>query len=822
VSELEHDIESIGDEGAGVAAAPTPPRGWRELWQVPTLILALGLLAGGLVTAMRTAPPPDYQGRLDAAASMIESGQYVEAIDHLNSSVHPAMARGALEPELESRFHLLMGRALSRGQAALGINEHENHESIVSSYLRAERLGSEFTGPDRAALAMSLVSTGELREAVDRARPLVETDRRAWTRVYREAIERSMGDASGVGLASELLGSYLAEPGLDTGERAWAAAQQADLMMAQGFTDEAITRLLREIQRLRDAPSEELATLFLMLARGYDRTGAVGQVSEQLTRVESLIEPSDPRIAEVWLMRGRLAAGRGESERAVELFTQVTESYSHTSEHLPALLELAEAEASMGRTSAALDAYRRLAVELDAGRTHRDADLEALAASVLERAGEQRQRGELRASLAFSDLAWTIHDGGVRPPGVMWSLASSHRALADDLLGQADPDAAEGRRLSRLDPSTREQARRHLVAAGSVFRQHADTVAQVDTDAYERSLWLAAESFDLAGDLGEAIAAYQEYVAGFPGQARRAEARYRLGRAYQARGETDLAAAQYQSLIEDRNDPEIKNVGLFADMSVVPLAQVYSRDDDPANDGEAERLLRLITEGEIVVQPDTPLMREALIELGRLLASSGRDAEAVAQFETMLARFPEDPRTPIVRYRLAESLRHQAETLGERLDGDQPSSVRARLVDQRRDRLERALELYDRVVREIESVAAGRRTALEREVLRNAYFFRGGVAYDLGQYELAIRHYNTAFERHSDDPGALVSLVQIVNAYIEMGDLERARVANERAERFFSSLPDEVWSRPDLPMDRGDWERWLDSTTRLYSLGGEP
>ena len=74
------------------------------------------------------------------------------------------------------------------------------------------------------------------------------------------------------------------------------------------------------------------------------------------------------------------------------------------------------------------------------------------------------------------------------------------------------------------------------------------------------------------------------------------------------------------------------------------------------------------------------------------------------------------------------------------------------------------------------------------------------------------------FHNRLDADAALVAMVQIVNAHVAQGNTERARTANERARRFFEQLPDTVWDDPTLPMGRDDWERWLDSSSRLYAL----
>jgi hypothetical protein len=87
-------------------------------------------------------------------------------------------------------------------------------------------------------------------------------------------------------------------------------------------------------------------------------------------------------------------------------------------------------------------------------------------------------------------------------------------------------------------------------------------------------------------------------------------------------------------------------------------------------------------------------------------------------------------------------------------------------------------------------------------------------------YEAAITHYNAAKDRYNQDPAALVAMTQIVSCHLRQGDLKRAQAANERAKRFYSGLPVAVWDDPTLPMTRQDWERWLDSTSRLWADAG--
>jgi tetratricopeptide (TPR) repeat protein len=92
------------------------------------------------------------------------------------------------------------------------------------------------------------------------------------------------------------------------------------------------------------------------------------------------------------------------------------------------------------------------------------------------------------------------------------------------------------------------------------------------------------------------------------------------------------------------------------------------------------------------------------------------------------------------------------------------------------------------------------------------------VAFDLGEHEAAIRHYDAAAQRYASDPASLVAMVQIVNCYVELGRWQEARTANERARRRLRELPPEALDAPDLPMTRRHWERWLDAAAAIDAL----
>jgi tetratricopeptide (TPR) repeat protein len=126
------------------------------------------------------------------------------------------------------------------------------------------------------------------------------------------------------------------------------------------------------------------------------------------------------------------------------------------------------------------------------------------------------------------------------------------------------------------------------------------------------------------------------------------------------------------------------------------------------------------------------------------------------------------------------------------------------------------MDLFESVRRELDAKDDRRRTGAEETFLRNSYFYLGECAFRLRDYEAAIQYYNQSKDRYAQDPASLVAMTQVVSCHLRQNDLKRARAANERAKRFYASLPAAVWDDPTLPMTRQDWERWLEATARLW------
>lgn len=806
--------------GAAPGAPPAPevaPPTWKEAWQLPVLAGALLLLGGGIVAAFLTAPKPDYTSGLIEAHQLVDAQEYEDAIEVLNRRVVPYINTGVYSDDQLAEFHTLVGRSIAMGQKDKGLDREENNRHILEEFGEVEKLAHKLEPDDVALLVDALISLDDIERAVDRTATLPDSHRDRRTGLYTRLVDRCLaGPKPREDRAIEIISTLLADPELTNETKIWALTKQTEIAINRGFAEDAIAKILRTMPRLMTADSPEVGELFLLLGRAYIETGANEEAEQQLARAAELIPTSSVSSARLQLMLARIEETRNDFATAKERYTFVLANFADTDELLPALLGLAEADASLEFYDQSVEHYSRIVTEIRGGRQSPHATPDLVGRSLMSRFTDQMSRNDPTMALKFGNLSELLYGIDAAPPEVLLGLAEAHRRLAEEVLPPRRADDESILRLAELDPATQAQVRQHLISAGTYYRTHADRVIVNDSNRYAQSLWGAADMFDRAGDLDSARTAFREYVGAFPGDPRQAEAKYRMAQAAQTRGDFEEATGLYRELIQGGATADL---GPWADASYVPLAQTLLLDGDPKNDADAEQLLLTVVSGS-VGGTETPNFRSAVLELGQYYHLTAQHERAIERLEEMTTRFPDHPKILGVQYRLADSYRRSAGQIDKRLREAMPDSQRQELIQTRTDRLRKALTVFEQVRAGLETKDQRRRTALEDVQLRNSYFYLGDCAFDLKDDDLAIRHYDAAKERYPKDPASLVAMIQIVNAHVRQGDMKRAAAANERAKRFFESLPDTVWDDPNLPMSRKDWERWLGSTLEIARPGG--
>lgn len=819
---------ALADEAVIIDAGPAK-RTWRELWQVPVLGLAVFLLLAGLVGVVVTRPEPDLNGYLRMAESRLSRGEHAAALEVLNKKVRPHVDAEFYTREHEQKFHTLRGRAIGKGQRELGLNEKANHEAVLAEFASAEQVGAALGGEDQVLRIESLIAIGREEEARERILRLPEEVSPSRVGLRKKLIAHIMGERlPRYELAESVLLELTQDPLLAVADRAWSAARRAEMQLVRGFAEETITGLLREMPRVSAAPAAARGELFTLLGRAYLETGAITEGREQLERASSLIEEGSELFAETVLTLGTAYEQTGEMERALEQFDRVAQDYASSGAYLASLLgrgdalsAIAESDPAQVSVEESVQAYARF-VEEARGEAP-EALLTQGTKSLLARSDEQAVQGEMVVAAQYAQLAEDLWGIDNAPVSVLMSQARVNLSLAQDMIEGAVQGSEHIIDLADADPVTRAQTQRYFVRAADYFRRHADAIAGGDDDAaYAESLWSAADAFDRGGDSAEAIAGFIEFAGTVTDDPRVPEAQYRLARSYQAGGEYALAAEQFEDLLSASLDQEQgRSVGPYAVMSYVPLAQVYLADGDETNDPRAEELLAVVIRGE-VGDVDSEAFASALASMGQVYYLKGEYPRAIESLSEAVARGAQTREVHRLRFLLGDARRLEAERIEATLQGGTVApSVARELEEARKEHLRLAAELFGEARDGLESVDPRRRTALENLYLRNSYFYIGDCAFDLGEFESAIRSYSIAKDRYAEEAASLVAMVQIFNAYFELGDLERARTASERARRFYESLPKEAWEDASLPMSQKDWERWLDSSYELASIRAE-
>ncbi|MFK7758778.1 MAG: tetratricopeptide repeat protein [Phycisphaerales bacterium] len=808
------------DAGVVIDPVEAVKKDWRSLWQTPALLASAGILLLGLAYTITTKPDPVLKPALKQSDVLLDAEQYEQAIELLNTKVYPFVSRpGGASPGDTIHYHLNKARAIDRGQRAAGFADDRNHVSIIREYLEAERLGAVLGAVDLAALSRTYLARDDLATAKIRASqiPLTRRDLRDGLnhQIVENLLDRPVPEEEA---AMEVLSELLADSDLPMNERVWAMERQSRIQLENGFVDETITRILREMPRLERAQADGRSRLHLLLARGYLQIGAHDLARKQIEHAYDQAGAGDPHYSEILLANARLEDIEGNIYEARDLYAQITENYSRDRSYPWGLVGLGETLAAAGEAELSMEAYDTLVGNYDSIGIESEPSRAQVLDSLLARASDSLASGSPEDSLRYAGFGERIYSGQEIPSGILAMLMDAHTAMAEKLLGSSLDESPS---LLQLDPSTRSQVQRHLISAATNARMHAERFIVSNLPMHARSLWIAADLYDRAGDQREAIIAFQTYANSMPSDPRYAEALFRLGESLRAVGDFQKSAEVYEQLIQDREGVLGADIGPFADASFVPLAQAYLYDEDTENDSKAEQLLVTALNG-TKVSAETELYRRALLELAGHYDSTNRPERAIERYEEFVSRYDGDPETAVVIYRLAEAHRRLGDTIEQSLGDAMPAAERNERAAKMRTHRMQAIEHYDGAIRALSALRLTRRGIFESIALRNAYFYLGDCAFDLGEYDDAIRYYDTARDRYADDPASLVAMVQIVNAYIAQNEIGRASTANERARRFYSTIPDDVWEDPNLPMDRADWERWLDSSAMLLSGVTDP
>lgn len=841
---------------ATVPVTPVPkvgPRGWRDAWPIPVLLIGGALLVGGLAKWKNKTPGPDFPGAVASVESLLKSSKYEEALALLNDPIGRNLGDAAADEEIHKQYYLLSADALAYAQKARGLNVKANHQQVVDLYATARhQYHATLDGRRTVNLTESLLELGRVDDAMTEMKAIPEalaSDRRALLRRIIDERVKTQGLNPADERLMDTLSRFRDDPSASAQDRAWAVARQTRMRLDAGFPEESVRRLLPEIQRLDSRLTPEAGELLLLLGRAYFETGDTASATDQLLRAQEALPESNENIAEVKVLLGRIAQSHSDLETAKEHFSLVSTRFQRSPVTVRAWLGLGEVEADLGEEARSVEAYEKAVENVRAGwlkggtakageatpenaaapgiKTDAGSAAAKLAAeidaSLGQRFRDRLQKKEFEAASKYAVLAERLFPADKAPPEVPLRLAEINRAAAEAIIPASMRDAGEPPDLSMVDPVSREEAKRRFYEAAMAYQRHAKAALISDPEGSATSLWLSADCYDQSGEQDRAVEGFTQYIQAQQDGPRRLLAQYRLARTLQSMGQFKKAVPLLEDIIEHAP------VSDEATMSMIPLAQCYLLASDDADHAKAEAKLLQIVEGK-QFEPSARQFRTAVIELGRMYRRVGEYPKAIERLSEAVERYKDLEKDPAIQSALADSYRLSAGLIGEQLKSAMPQNERTRLSRLRRERLDEALALYDRVRELMEPMDVRRLSELEKITLRNAMFYRGDCAYDLGAfhkddpqtsrgyYQQAIRFYDTAAQRYADDPSSLAAMMQIVSAYAALGQWTEAQTAQNRAKARLKELPPEAWTSASGPMDKQHWERWLESSVKLDKM----
>lgn len=430
--------------------------------------------------------------------------------------------------------------------------------------------------------------------------------------------------------------------------------------------------------------------------------------------------------------------------------------------------------------------------------------------------------GAFAAALNFAEI----------PPGLVpaWQLAlwraSTYEAQA--AVSEREAETAPLIKSEQLRVKARADRRR----AG----REAARLAEMRklTREYTDDLWRSAEQYFLGRDYPHAIDAVGRYLRN-ESKNRRPDALLLLAESQLALNQTDQAIESLTECLEGFPHHPI------AYRARIIAAQAYA---EQGLLNEAKPLLAANVDSD-ALSPRSSQWRDSLFLLGRLLHREGLEHEsksrsagvdsddpqriraglveleaahtaftgAIDQLSKAVERYPDAPQSREARYLLADSYRQASKWPRKRMKVIAIEATRNALARQSQLDLDNAIVEYDRIITQLGDVQDSlNHTPLEKQVLRNSYFAKADVLFDVGRYEDAIRAYSAASNRYQNEPESLGAYVQIAACYRLLHKPQEARGTLQQAQGVLLRMKPDAKFTAATPYTRDEWSsllKWL-------------
>lgn len=735
----------------------------------------------------RSLPKPPLVSSLEAALAALDSGDYAAARAFANAFG----GEGPLTSEELRAKPFILGVAADHDANRLLGRQQRRLRAVAARYLSEAKALGFFEGREPEGLFLlgkDLYESGQPVESLSileqalQANPSRIEVHRLLANAYVDQPEPQYHEAL------KHNNQYLADEQLSPAERQQALFLRSRIEFAldnydacreslEGLTADSPWHSQAVVMRalLLEQEANELAKQNdddAKEAAAEKRRAAIGLLESLVGKKRS----GDIATPDASYLLGRLRLALGDGQEGLDALKRTQQRWPDTEAGFAAGFAAAQQLRAVGRLSEAVATNRDALDSLDPETEFRNRwlPLDEVRTGTLDTYQEllRRQKFELAIDLAVA--------------------CEPVLGRARSLQLQAQANAQWGRHLLMVSESsdTPEAAqqvttgRRRLRQAGILFRRLAEL--RLASREYADDLYDAAEA-DLAGhDYSAAVQAFRKYL--------NVEARKRRPRALLALGESLLALGRPAAALEPLKECiefHPRDAAVFA--ARLLASQAYLESGDSA---AAQKMLLDNLDG-AALSPASTEWRDSLFALGRLLYEEGRYPEAIDRLDEAATRYPTAMATDEARYLAAESYRRSAHEVEQHESQEATAEGRLARRRERTQLLETGLTGFEE---ELTAILARQEkrplTAVEQAILRNCFFARGDILFDLGRYQEAIQAYATVTNRYQQRPEVLQAFVQIASCYRRLGQAENARSTVEQGKYALKHLGD------DLPFDQ--------------------
>ncbi len=696
------------------------------------------------------------------------------------------VASERLPREHEAQVHLLLAESIDAAQKQQHQAPAANYSRILEELQIALAQGVQPSAAMHRRMGECYEALGKPADAASQYRQAMAIDPALSLRLQRKVTDLQTA-ASDWPAVEASLDAYLATTGVSDAERAWAENQKAQLLIDRGEHVDA-RRLLEDAIRLDADPIAQAQTRYRLGLCAW-KTGKVDEAQALIVAARTSFNNQHPLAAAAAVALGSIAQEKNDLPKAIGLFDAALAAKPDA---------LTAMKARLARAACRVQQHEDDAAVADLGDVvepamQAPASLKAQAVAGIRQASKiLAARENFAAAIELIGLERTLEANLSADFHSRLATASEKRAEQLDQ-SAAEVNGAERVRRTQMARDTR------IKSAESYLALSRSLVASGDKN-YSQTLWKAVDLLEACGDRQAVAAALDLWTNERPDDSLAPNAFARLGKTYEALGQADNAIAAYQRL-QDKYPQAAATA-----KSAVALARLQMA-KDPLRLPLALKVLSAASNA-----TDAEVKRDALLEWSRLECQAGHDAQAIEPLDRFAREFATAPQIGEVGFLIAECSSHLAAHTDVRMVSASASSGEAsnvgemtQAVAEKKKYLEKAASQYDKTISFYRNTPPTREE--DKRFAQLAVMHRADCAYELGDFDGAVKLYDQASREQSDPSQVVAANIQIANAYFAMHKPNEARGATERAKQLLHKLP--AGSESSVPMPAAYWEQWL-------------